>query len=78
MPRQSITFSQPNDHWLQAQVDSKEYNSKTEVVNDIIRQARKAQDELDVIRAELILAEKNGFSRLNIAEIRQEALKNLK
>jgi antitoxin ParD1/3/4 len=78
MPRQSITFSQPNDNWLQSQVDNDEYASKTELVNDIIRQARKAQLEVDMIRAELIAAEQSGFSELSVQEIRKQAKSKLK
>lgn len=43
MSRQSIYFTKPNDDWLKAQVDNKEYSSKSELVNDLIRQARKQQ-----------------------------------
>jgi len=58
MARQSISFTRPNDEWLKAQVDSEEYTSKSDVVNDLIRKAR----EIEVIRAKLIAAELGGFS----------------
>ena len=47
MARQSISFTKPNDEWLKTQVDNKEYSSKSELVNDLIRQARKQQVEID-------------------------------
>lgn len=62
MPRQSISFSKPNDDWLKSQIESKEYSSKSELVNDLIRQARKQQTEVDWIRTKLEKAEKSGFS----------------
>ncbi|WP_067148420.1 ribbon-helix-helix domain-containing protein [Pseudotamlana agarivorans] len=62
MPRQSISFTKPNDEWLKTQVDSKEYSSKSELVNDLIRQARKQQIEVNWIRAKLEKAEDNGFT----------------
>ncbi|XCF06177.1 CopG family transcriptional regulator [Tamlana crocina] len=62
MARQSISFTKPNDDWLKDQVDNKEYSSKSELVNDLIRQARKQQAEIDWIRAKLDKAEKNGFT----------------
>lgn len=62
MPRQSISFSKPNDEWLKAQVASEEYSSKSELVNDLIRQARKQQSQVDWIRAKLDKAERNGFT----------------
>ena len=62
MSRQSITFSKPNDEWLKAQVESNEYSSKSELVNDLIRQARKQQIQIDWIRAKLEKAENSGFT----------------
>ncbi|MBW1295751.1 ribbon-helix-helix domain-containing protein [Aquimarina litoralis] len=62
MARQSISFTKPNDEWLKAQVDNKEYSSKSELVNDLIRQARKQQIQVDWIRAKLEKAENSGFS----------------
>jgi antitoxin ParD1/3/4 len=62
MPRQSISFSKPNDEWLKAQIDSEEYSSKSELVNDLIRQARKQQSHIDWIRAKLEKSERSGFT----------------
>lgn len=62
MARQSISFTEPNDTWLKAQIANKEYSSKSELVNDLIRQARKQQIEVDWIRAKLDKAEKSGFT----------------
>ena len=62
MPRQSISFSKPNDEWLKSQVDSEEYSSKSELVNDLIRQARKQQIQVDWIRAKLDKSENSGFT----------------
>ena len=62
MPRQSISFSKPNDQWLKAQVGKEEYSSKSELVNDLIRQARKQQIQVDWIRAKLEKSESSGFT----------------
>jgi antitoxin ParD1/3/4 len=62
MSRQSISFTQPNDEWLKSQVSNKEYSSKSELVNDLIRQARKQQRQIDWISSKLELAEKSGFT----------------
>ena len=59
MTRQSISFTPPNDEWLKAQVDSKEYTSKSEVVNDLIRKAREKSREIEYVRAKLIAAERS-------------------
>lgn len=62
MKRQSISFTEPNDEWLKSQIDSKEYTSKTELVNDLIRQARKQQREINLIRMKIDKAEKSDFT----------------
>ena len=59
MARQSISLTRPNDEWLKTQVQSEEYASKSELVNDLIRQAREQQREVDWIRAKLVRAEEN-------------------
>lgn len=68
MTRQSISFTPPNDEWLKTQVDSKEFTSKSDVVNDLIRKAR----ETEAIRAKLIKAENSGFTSQTRTEIKQE------
>lgn len=77
MPRQSISFTEPNAEWLRQKVDTQgEYRSNSEAVNDLIRKAR----ELEVIRARLIEAERSGFTPLSRdqirAEIREEMQRN--
>ena len=62
MSRQSISFTKPNDEWLKAQVDSNEYSSKSELVNDLIRQARKQQTQIDWVKSKIEKAEKSGFT----------------
>lgn len=58
MARQSISLTEPNDQWLKNQVENKEYASKSELVNDLIRQARKQE----WIKEKLEKAEKSGFT----------------
>ena len=62
MARQSISFTKPNDEWLKTQVENDEYSSKSELVNDLIRQARKQQAQIDWVRAKLERAELSGFT----------------
>ncbi len=62
MIRQSISFTKPNDEWLKNLVENNEYSSKSDVVNDLIRQARKQQAQIDWIQAKLEKAENNGFT----------------
>jgi antitoxin ParD1/3/4 len=69
MARQSISLTEPNDKWLKAQVDSQEYSSKSELINDLVRQARNQQNQLDLLRIKLASAEKSGFTEDRKAEI---------
>ena len=62
MRRQSISFTEPNDNWLKTQVENNEYSSKSELVNDLIRQARKQQKQIDWVAAKLDKAETSGFT----------------
>lgn len=65
MARQSISLTEPNDQWLKNQVENQEYASKSELVNDLIRQARKQE----WIKEKLEKAEISGFTNDNKEEI---------
>jgi antitoxin ParD1/3/4 len=73
MIRQSISLTNPNDEWLKSQVDSEEYSSKSELVNDLIRQARKQQAQTDWLKAKLEKAEQSGFTNDSKEQISQQA-----
>ena len=73
MSRTSISFTPPNDEWINSQIESQEYSSKSEVVNDLIRKARKKQDEISYIRAKLITSEKSGFTDLTRDQILEKS-----
>ena len=74
MKRQSISFTEPNHAWLKSQIDNKEYSSKSELINDLIRQARNQQKQIDWIRSKLEKAEASGFT----TESRTQILKQSK
>lgn len=63
MTRASVSISPPNDEWIQAQIESEEFSSRSEVINDLIRKARKESDERQTIRAALIEGENSGISK---------------
>jgi len=77
MKRQSISFTEPNDNWLKIQIDNKEYSSKSELVNDLIRQARNQQNEVDWIRIKIDKAEISGFSTDSKTKILKESMARL-
>jgi len=74
MPRQSISLTEPNAEWIKSQIKSKEYTSMSDAVNDLIRQARRQEnDQLGKIRSMLIEAEKSlelhGHSQKSLDDI---------
>ncbi|MFD2205770.1 ribbon-helix-helix domain-containing protein [Kiloniella antarctica] len=71
MPRQSITFTDPNSEWLRTKVDVEgEYSSNSEVVNDQIRKARvNEQAEINAVRAALRVGEESGISNKTLKDI---------
>lgn len=77
MRRQSITFTEPNDEWLKSQVENREYSSKSELVNDLIRKARNQQKQIDFIRLKLDHAENSGFTSETKTEILKQSKKLL-
>jgi len=77
MARQSISLTEPNDKWLKAQVNSKEYASKSELVNNLVRQARKQQQQIDLVLMKLEKAEKSGFTEDSKEQILREAKSRL-
>ena len=78
MTRQSISFTAPNDNWLNSLIENEEYNSKSEIVNDLIRKARKHQNEIEMIRARLIKSENSRFIIQTTEEIRAEFKEELR
>jgi antitoxin ParD1/3/4 len=69
MPRQSITLTKHNDAWLKKHVeDVQDYSNKSELINDLIRSARRAE----AINRKLSLAENSGFVKQNASDMLEE------
>jgi antitoxin ParD1/3/4 len=68
MARQSISFTKPNDEWLKEQVNNEEYSSKSELINDLVRQARKQQPKGQEIKDKLESSAFNDDSKSQILE----------
>ena len=73
MIRQSISLTGPNDDWLNTQVNNEEYTSKSELVTDLIRQARKQQVQIDYIRAKIEKSEESGFTKDSKSQILKQS-----
>lgn len=78
MPRQTITLTEPNHEWLQARVESGEFKTQTEAVNDALRRAREIESGVEEIRAKLIRAEQRGFTDMTPDQILERSKKELR
>ena len=78
MARQSISLTKPNDQWLKDQIESEEFTSKSELINDLIRKAREKQKELEWIRTQLIEGEQSGYTGMNKEEILAQSKEELR
>lgn len=54
-------------------VAREEYSSKSELVNDLVRQATKQQIQIDCINVKLNRSEESGFTNSSKAEILSES-----
>ncbi len=76
--RASLSISTPNESWLQAQIDSGEFASRSEVVNDLIRKAREKDREAEYIRTKLLASEKSVEQHGWVRETPNEMLEGFK
>ena len=76
--RASLSITEPNEKWTQEKIRSREFSSRSEVVNDLIRKAR----EIEMIRNRLIAAElsvrERGFSTKSPDEILETSKETLR
>ena len=82
MIKKSITVTNQQNEWIQAQMAKGQYASDSEIFRELIRERQLKESEgleLQAIRAALIEAEKgleaNGYSEATIDEIMQQVLK---
>lgn len=75
MARQSITLAKQNDEWLKNQIDAEEFNSKSEAVNYLIKQAREREAYDNYVLMKLERGEKSGVAK---KQTREELLAEFK
>lgn len=68
MTRQSITLAKQNDEWLKTQVEEEEFNSKSEAINYLIKQAREREEYHEYVRMKIERGEKSGFAEKQTKE----------
>lgn len=72
MTRQSITLAKQNDEWLKNQVAQEEFNSKSEAINHLIKQAREREDYHNYVQLKIDRGLKSGFSTKTKEELLEE------
>ncbi|MCB0462778.1 MAG: CopG family transcriptional regulator [Flavobacteriaceae bacterium] len=78
MTRQSISLTKKNDEWLKNQLAEEEFNSKSEAINYLIKQARNQKEYYAFVRMKIERGEKSGFSNKTKEELLAEIKSNLK
>lgn len=75
MKKKSITVTEKQDEWIQAQIATGQYASDSEVVREALREKVERTAEINAIRAKLIAAEQSGLSDKTVDEIWDAARK---
>jgi antitoxin ParD1/3/4 len=80
MVKKSITVTDQQEQWMQAQLATGNYASDSELLRDLIRKEQMRTAEIEAIRIKLIEAEQSGFvdkdPREILASFKEEARKN--
>ncbi|GHB56105.1 hypothetical protein GCM10008107_01100 [Psychrosphaera saromensis] len=75
MIKKSITVTDQQEQWIQAQMATGNYASDSEVLRDLIRKEQMRNTQIESIRNELIKAEGRGFTDKTPEEIMQDVIK---
>lgn len=75
MIKKSVTVTQEQDAWIQAEIKAGRYASDSEVIREALREKEQRNTDRAAIRARLIASEQAGFSQLGPAEILDKAQK---
>jgi len=78
MIKKSITLTDSQDAFIQAQIASGHYASDSEVIRDALREKELRMAEIDALRAKLIASEESGASDRSPSDIRAAAKERLK
>ena len=73
--KKSITLTDQQEQWIQAQMATGNYASDSEVLRDLIRKEQLRNAQIESIRNELIKAEGRGFTDKTPEDIMQDVIK---
>ena len=75
MIKKSITVTDQQEQWIQAQIATGHYASDSEIFRDLIRKEQQRNTQIENIRNELIKAEGRGFTDKTPQNIMQDVIK---
>lgn len=78
MVKKSITVTDSQDAFIQAQIASGHYASDSEVIREALREKELRMAEIDALRAKLVASEESGISDRSPADIRTATKERLK
>ena len=78
MIKKSITVTDSQEAFIQAQIAAGHYASDSEVIREALREKELRVAEIDALRAKLIVSEDSGLSDRNPEDIRNAAKERLK
>lgn len=78
MIKKSITVTEKQEEWIQAQLASGHYASDSEIIREALREKQTRIADVERIRAALIAAEESGVSTLDKNDIRAAVQAELK
>ena len=70
MIKKSITVTETQEAWIQAQLATGQYASDSEIVREALREKQMRMAEMERVRAALTAAEESGVSSFGKEEIR--------
>ena len=70
--RKSISFTDPHDEWLKAQIASGKYTSDSEVVRDLIRRQLEREDKFQALKVAIQEGIDSGISGKQVPDIMKE------
>lgn len=78
MIKKSITVTDSQEEFIQAQIASGHYASDSEVIREALREKELRIAEIDALRAKLIASEESGLSDFTPQDVRAAAKERLK
>ena len=78
MVKKSITVTDSQDAFIQAQIAAGHYASDSEVIREALREKELRVAEIDALRAKLVASEESGLSNRTPADICDAAKERLK